>query len=264
VCNSLRPGLRSCRPARRAGRGGTPPTPRASACGSQACRRRAHDCGLTSQIAPRPSPFVMSRRRPSGDMSSIASRLPTPSLGPILAPVVKAELVVPVPKGAALTVPPAWPFPVNQPFLGQHCRIQEGAITLVMVPLSARVGAADGRDPRLRGEALARVCRRRGAPRGCGRGSLGGGDARPSPPPSWAWAASAHTVASIGGPASQSSRDRLMRAHCPWRPNHCGVGGPLLAARSLLRSFGLRRRLLLSLGKRLRTLLTGHVGLLPG
>src|SRR4029450_4862853 len=38
----------------------------------------------------------------------------------------------------------------------------------------------------------------------------------------------------------------------------------LLAARSLLRSLGLRRRLLRGVGERLRTLLTGHVGLLPG
>jgi hypothetical protein len=38
----------------------------------------------------------------------------------------------------------------------------------------------------------------------------------------------------------------------------------LLSARSLLRSLGLRGRLLYGLGRRLRTFFTGHVGLLPG
>src|SRR6266508_233076 len=44
-----------------------------------------------SQTAPLPSPFVISRRRPSGDTSSIASRLPTASLWPILAPVATSQ-----------------------------------------------------------------------------------------------------------------------------------------------------------------------------
>src|SRR5919198_2575541 len=52
------------------------------------------------------------------------------------------------------------------------------------------------------------------------------------------------------------------------RAEECGEFGEraprlLLAARRLLRPLGLRGRLLHVLGKRLRTLLTGHVGLLP-
>ena len=61
-------GLSSCRPARTAARGGTPPTPRGSACGWRASQaRRFQDSGSTSQTAPSPLPCVSNSWRPSGE-----------------------------------------------------------------------------------------------------------------------------------------------------------------------------------------------------